>query len=227
MDTDRTAITWRCLPMGEAALLVEGTPALPLVNRLALALAAALDAHGLSGIVTTVPAVNSLLIRFEPLALPFEQLEAHVQALLATLAPAPQTPARVVAIPVRYGGADGPDLEAVAATLGLTPAAVVALHCAAVYRVMMVGFTPGFPYIGPLPAALHIPRRATPRAAVPAGSVALAAGMTGIYPARLPGGWNLIGRTDRRLFDPAADPPALLAAGDGVQFTPLPDGVTP
>jgi KipI family sensor histidine kinase inhibitor len=109
----------------------------------------------------------------------------------------------------------------VAATLGLAPAEVVALLVAAPLRVMMIGFAPGYPYLGPLPAALQLPRRATPRQRVPAGSVAIAAGLAGIYPAALPGGWHLVGRTDARLFDPQADPPALLAPGDYVQFVAL------
>jgi KipI family sensor histidine kinase inhibitor len=92
---------------------------------------------------------------------------------------------------------------------------------------MAIGFAPGFPYLGPLPELLRLPRRSTPRTRVPAGSVAIAADMTGIYPAVLPGGWHLIGRTPLRLFDPHASPPSLLAPGDGVQFEPLPDGIVP
>jgi inhibitor of KinA len=124
----------------------------------------------------------------------------------------------VIEIAVRYGGADGPDLLDVALQLDLTPDQVVALHTGQPYRVVMLGFAPGFPYIGPLPAALMLPRRATPRTAVPAGSVAIAAGMTGVYPQRLPGGWHLIGRTYAVLFDPHRSPPSLLQAGDQVQF---------
>jgi inhibitor of KinA len=147
--------------------------------------------------------------------------------LLDDLEPAPAIPARVIDVPVTYGGAAGPDLDKVATALGLAPAELVAIHTAEVYRVMMIGFTPGFPYIGPLPDRLQVPRLTTPRAAVPAGSVAIAAGLTGIYPARLPGGWHLIGRTDLLLFDPAATPPATLEPGDGVRFVPLPTGVLP
>jgi KipI family sensor histidine kinase inhibitor len=220
-------ITWRVAPLGEGGLLLEGEPASPLANRYALALADALDARGLAGVEAVVPAVGSLLVVFDPLALPWDELRALVTRLLAEVEPAPALPTRVVAIPVRYGGADGPDLPEVAAALGLREAEVVALHAGQVHRVMMVGFAPGFPYIGPLPAALDLPRRATPRVAVPAGSVAIAAGLTGVYPARLPGGWHLIGRTDLALFDPTADPPALLAAGDGVRFVPLAGGVLP
>jgi KipI family sensor histidine kinase inhibitor len=121
-------------------------------------------------------------------------------------------------IGVRYGGTDGPDLAEVAARLGLTEPEVVDRHTAAVYTVFMLGFTPGFPYLGPLPDALVLPRRATPRTSVPAGSVAIAGRQTGIYPAPTPGGWHLIGRTDETLWDPARDHPALLEPGDTVRF---------
>ena len=125
---------------------------------------------------------------------------------------------------MRYGGEDGPDLDEVAVRLGLAPREVVAIHCEAIHRVLMIGFAPGYPYLGGLPPQLHLPRRATPRKAVPAGSVAIAAGMTGIYPARLPGGWHLIGRTEQRLFDPQAERPCLLEPGDDVRFVALPAG---
>ncbi len=220
-------ITWRYLPMGEAALLIEGTPAQPLINRYVLALAQALDAQALPAVRSSVPAINSLLITFDPLLLSPTQLQEQVEVLLERLEPVPETPTRVVSIPVIYGNEAGPDLEEVAQSLGLTPSKVVAEHCAHVYRVMMIGFAPGFPYIGPLPADLDLPRRSTPRSAVPAGSVAIAAGLTGIYPARLPGGWHLIGQTTLRLFDPSASPPSTLAPGDGVRFVPLDEGVVP
>ena len=218
-------ITWRYMPIGEAALLVECTPASPLANRYALSLAQTLDALALPGLYSAVPALSSLLIRFDPLLFSHTQIEARVRGVLERLAPSPAKPERIVTIPVIYGGADGPDLVEVAERLGLAPRALVAEHCAYMYRVMMIGFAPGFPYIGPLPEQLVLPRRATPRSAVPAGSVAIAAGLTGIYPARLPGGWHLIGRTSLRLFDPAASPPSTLAPGDGVRFTSLPEGL--
>lgn len=221
------SIVWRYLPMGEGALLVAATLPTPLANRYMVALAAQLAAAQRPGIETTVPAISSLLVTFDPLRMSFDDVRAFVELVLARTRPAPEQPERFVTISVRYGGADGPDMDDVAATLGLRPEQVVALHCGQVYRVMMVGFAPGFPYIGPLPAALDLPRRSTPRTGVPTGSVALAAGLTGIYPARLPGGWHLIGRTAQRMFDVDRDPPALLAAGDGVRFEPLDGGVVP
>ncbi|MBV9789196.1 MAG: 5-oxoprolinase subunit PxpB [Chloroflexi bacterium] len=220
-------IRWRVLPLGEAALLVEGTPADDLTNRAVIALARALDAAALPGALPSVPAVSSLLIPFDPLRLPAVELEAMIWRLLAELAPAPDSPERVVEIAVRYGGADGPDLLDVAAQVGMTPQAVVALHIAPIYRVLLIGFAPGFPYLGPLPEPLRLPRRSTPRTKVPAGSVAIAADMSGIYPAVLPGGWHLLGRTEQSLFDPHADPPSLLEPGVGVRFVPSADGIQP
>jgi KipI family sensor histidine kinase inhibitor len=219
-------LSWSFHPFGEAGLLVEALPAVPEANHAVQALARALDALALPGVASVVPAVHTLLIGFEPLAIDAAALERQVGRLIAGLDRAAAAPPRVVEIAVRYGGADGPDLEEVAARLGLAPSEVVAAHCQAPQHVLMIGFAPGYPYLGGLPRQLHLPRRATPRKAVPAGSVAIAAGMTGIYPARLPGGWHLIGRTDQRLFDPAAERPCLLEPGDSVRFVALPGGIT-
>lgn len=125
---------------------------------------------------------------------------------------------RVRTIPVAYGGARGPDLEDVAARLGMTAADVVTRHVAVELEVLFCGFAPGYAYLGDLPDALRVPRRATPRTRTPAGSVAIADGMTGIYPDELPGGWPVIGWTPIRLFDAHRDPPAYLLPGDRVRF---------
>jgi KipI family sensor histidine kinase inhibitor len=121
-------------------------------------------------------------------------------------------------VPAIYGGEFGPDLESVTEQLRLSPAEVVARHTASIQSVYMIGFAPGFAYVGDLPAELALPRRATPRERVPAGSVAIAGRQTGIYPRSTPGGWHLIARTPINLFDPARDPPAYLRPGDRVQF---------
>jgi inhibitor of KinA len=227
MHNTMTNIRWRFVSFGEAALLVEADAPLEHANRAVLALAARLDAALGAGIVAVVPALMSLLVRFDPLQTSHDVVERHVRVVLHGLEVAHTMPARVVTIKVRYGGEDGPDLDDVAQQLALSPEAVVALHCKVVQRVLMIGFAPGFPYLGPLPPELTLPRRATPRTAVPPGSVAIAAGMSGIYPQRLPGGWHLIGRTDAVLFDPTHTPPSLVQPGDGVRFDPLPDGVMP
>ncbi|MCS6883030.1 MAG: 5-oxoprolinase subunit PxpB [Oscillochloridaceae bacterium] len=211
-------LPWTFTHLGEAALLAEATSGdHEAANRAALAAAAALEAAPPPGFIAATPAIASLLVCFDPLLTDHAAMIAGVRAVLEDPPPL-QERGRLVTIPVTYGGKAGPDLNDVAALLGMTPVEVIAAHTAGPFRVMMIGFAPGFPYIGPLPARLRAPRRATPRAAVPPGSVALAAGLTGIYPARLPGGWHVIGRTTLRLFDANAEPPALLAPGDRVQF---------
>ncbi|WP_298821736.1 5-oxoprolinase subunit PxpB [Chloroflexus sp.] len=206
--------------MGEAALLVRW-PATIAAAGAPLAAMAVLQRDPLPGVIDLVPAIDSLLVCFDPLTTDYERLSARLTEL-ARQPPLAALPAgREFVIPVRYGGEDGPDLVEVAERTGLTPAEVISLHTATEQRVIMIGFAPGYPYLGWLPPLLHLPRRATPRVAVPAGSVAIAAGMTGIYPTTLPGGWHLIGRTTVQLFDPAADPPALLQPGDRVRFVAL------
>jgi KipI family sensor histidine kinase inhibitor len=170
-----------------------------------------------------VPAYASLLIGFDPAAMSAEDARIELEDLVAGADDTPGTSAvvpRLREIPVRYGGADGPDLADVSERLGVSEAAVIDLHASATYTVFMLGFVPGFPYLGVLPAELDLPRLDAPRTRVPAGSVGIAGRQTGIYPFETPGGWRLIGRTHTRLWDPAADPPALLAPGDEVRFVP-------
>ncbi len=218
---------WRCSAMGEAAVLCEAEPSsdpaqIDLANRRAISLARAFDALAMPGARCCVPAIASVLVCFDPLAVAPGEVAACLSRLAVEVAPAPAIPQQIAEVPVVFGGQDGPDLAPAAQALGMEPGRLVDALCARPYRVMMIGFAMGFPYIGPLPAGLTLPRRATPRPGVPAGSVAIAAGMAGIYPAELPGGWHLVGRTGARLFDPSnQDQPALFRAGDGVQFTPV------
>ena len=154
---------------------------------------------------------------------PLETAAAWALAQDAAPAPAPTSDiapasARVVDIPVRFGGDDGPDLADAAAHAGVTEADFLARFRAAEYRVAMIGFAPGFPYLLGLDPALALPRLATPRTRVPAGSVAIGGAQAGIYPAQGPGGWRLLGRTHVVLFDPLRDPPSLLRPGDHVRF---------
>ncbi|MCL6509680.1 MAG: 5-oxoprolinase subunit PxpB [Anaerolineae bacterium] len=205
---------WRILPMGEAAVLAECMlDDVAAANAQALALACALQLG-----FDILPAIRSVLVRFDPLLWTVDEVAAHIRQQIDQLVPTAQADGQTVVVPVRYGGEHGPDLDDAAQSLGLSAEALVMQHTAQAWRVLMIGFAPGFPYIGPLPASLTLSRRATPRPTVPAGSVAIAAGFTGIYPARLPGGWHLIGRTDLTLFDPMRQLPTLLQAGDRVQF---------
>lgn len=187
-----------------------------------LAAAAAIARHLPS--LECVPAYASLLLRFEPPAwrgdagdTPHARVRAAVADVLAAADVAHAT-AREVVIPVLYGGAHGPDLGAMARHAGLAEAEVIARHVAGHYRVAMLGFAPGFPYLLGLDPRLAVPRRADPRARVPAGSVAIGGAQTGIYPESLPGGWQLIGRTPLTMFDMRATPPSRLQPGDQVRF---------
>ena len=177
--------------------------------------------EGVRGIVNLHPAYTSLLVEFDPRLRTHAQVEALVRERLARHADqAPPEPRRVE-IPVRYGGAGGPDLASVARHTGLTERRVVELHSAAEYLVYFVGFATCFPYLGGLPPELATPRLAAPRKHVPAGSVAIGGAQAGIYPLSSPGGWRLIGRTPLELFDLSASPPPLLRMGDRVRFVPL------
>jgi 5-oxoprolinase (ATP-hydrolysing) subunit B len=170
------------------------------------------------GVVDVHPAYATVLVRFDLRRHDPREIEHALASRVASLRDHPVPEPRSFVVPVRYGGADGPDLAEVASATGLGEGEVVAAHAAAVYRVAFLGFSPGFPYLTGLPAGLTTARRAAPRRLVPAGSVAIAGTQAGIYPLASPGGWNLIGRTDLALFDAERNPPALLAPGDLVRF---------
>jgi len=200
----------RLRPVGERGLLVE-VEDLETVHRLH----AALRELDPPGVVELVPGYRTVLIVADP-------AEAAVLDDLATrlpeleLPPAEAVAGETVEIPVSY---DGEDLPEVASLTGLEAEEVVRRHTAPEYTVAFLGFSPGFPYLVGLDPALEVPRRDTPRTSIPAGSVGLAGNQTGIYPTASPGGWQLIGRTEVTLFDPARDPPALLAPGTRLRFT--------
>jgi len=222
---------FRVEPLAEDALLLRFGDVIDVAtNARAREAASALRDAGLPGITDVAPAYATLLLRFEP---SIWDKGALLETVAKTLDPGlrrddeqknaaalPET-ARVVEIPVCYGGECGPDIDAVAEHAGLSRDGVVARHTAAEYTVAMLGFAPGFPYLLGLDTALQVPRRTSPRTRVPAGSVAIGGAQTGIYPRELPGGWHLIGRTPRVLFDPAHEPPCLLAPGDRVRFRPI------
>jgi KipI family sensor histidine kinase inhibitor len=211
-------------PMGDASLLITLGDTLDLeanawAHRLAQGLAGRLPP--LAGLGAVVPGHASVLTSFDPDLLAEEALRSILEELLdATREAVTRVEGATHEIVVAYGGVDGPDLAEVAARTGLAEADVVRLHAGVEYRVLVLGFVPGFPYLGILPAALDLPRRDTPRVRVPAGSVAIAGRQTGIYPFATPGGWHLIGRTDAPAWDPGRTPPALFAPGDRIRFVP-------
>jgi inhibitor of KinA len=216
--------TVRMLVAGEQGLIVEfGNAIDPVVNARVLRLARAMAARGLEGVLETVPTYRSLLVLFDPLVLPRERLASEVEGLLAAPAAveAPGAGGNTVELPVLYGGEFGPDLAFVAQHNGLSPEEVISFHSSPAYLVYMIGFTPGFPYLGGMSSRLATPRLPSPRVKVPPGSVGIAGNQTGVYPLESPGGWRLIGRTPLRLFDVDAERPFLLAPGDLVRFRPV------
>lgn len=188
----------------------------------AQALAASLDRDETAGAAEKVLGAGNLLVVWtEPPAGGWQRRLEALERLAAEAEPQAAVPGMPHEIPVAYGGREGPDLETIARRLGRTPEEVVALHAAPLYTVAFVGFSPGFPYLIGLPPELERPRRDSPRARVPAGSVAIAGPFAGIYPSPTPGGWHLLGRTSVELFDPGAARPNRLAPGDRVRFVPL------
>jgi len=215
----------RFLVAGDSALVVEfGDEISPEVNRKVHALAYALGKGAPPGLGELVPTYRSLLIHYDPLRLSYDEVRAFVSEALQECEELPTPEPRLIEVPVVYGGEFGPDIEFVAEHNGLTVEEVISLHCGATYTVYMLGFSPGFAYLGEMPEAIATPRLETPRTLVPAGSVGIAGAQTGIYPIATPGGWRLIGRTPLKLFDPEGNPPTLLQAGDVVRFVPISEG---
>jgi KipI family sensor histidine kinase inhibitor len=208
----------RIRPVGDTALTAElGDAVDPVLNARVRALDRALLARPFHGFVESVPTHRSLLVCFDPARIAFAEARLALSAMESE-ATGNEGSSALHEIPVRYGDEDGPDLEAVARRAGLTASEVVDLHAGREYTAFMLGFLPGFAYLGLLPEVLDTPRLETPRVRVPTGSVGLAGRLTGVYPAAVPGGWSLIGRAAPRLFDPGADPPTLIAPGDRVRF---------
>jgi inhibitor of KinA len=215
-------------PLGDGAVLLTVADALDLdANALARAVALDIRGRGLDWVTDVIPALVTVAVCFDArTAREAGERRATLERMLlegvsrATGARA-DTPARTVEIPVCYEAAFAPDLEEVARRTGLDAARVVELHAAAPHRVLMIGFAPGHPYLGGLDARLAVPRRASPRQRVEAGSVAIANAQTSIYPFATPGGWNVIGRTPLALFDPVREPASLLEPGDALVFVPV------
>jgi KipI family sensor histidine kinase inhibitor len=212
-SASRPAQRVRLHPLGDTALLAElGTRLDTALNTRAIALAAALKKR--RDVRQAIAGYASVTVHFDPDQTTHDALGAAIKRL-ATKRPPMAEPGRLHRIPVVY---EGPDLEDVAARLNLTPQRIAELHSTPIYRVFLVGFVPGWAYLGPLPEELKLPRRHVPRTLVPAGSVAIAGRQTGIYPLPTPGGWHLIGKTSVKLFLPDRDPPCLFRAGDRVKF---------
>jgi len=205
--------------MGDRSLLVEMGDTIDLeTNQTVKALQLALAQQGIEGIVDVVPSYRSFLIVVDPYRIRLSTLQEKIRRLALHLDPSQMPEPNLYHIPVVYGAEYGPDLDWVAKYHEISPAEVVQLHTGTDFYVYMIGFTPGFAYLGELPEALLTPRKETPRTAIPGGSVGIAQNQTGIYPVESPGGWQVIGRTPKKLFDAFEWPPALLEMGDRVRF---------
>jgi inhibitor of KinA len=217
----------RIVPMGDSALVVEfGNEPRPALSSHIAAIASRLRGTPPVGVLDVVPTYTTLAVHYDPALIeegdsPYDALSGEIEECLRGEPPESAVPGRLVEIPVCYGGRFGEDLEPIAARIGLRTAEVADLHSSGHYHVCMLGFVPGFAYLGGLDPRLATPRRDVPRPRVPAGSVAIGGTSTGIFPLETPGGWHLIGRTPVRLFVAAAQPPCLLNAGDHVRFVPI------
>ncbi len=218
-QTAKTDVT--LLPCGDTALVVEfGDTIDRSLSETVLRLQARVHSATLPGVLETVPTFRSLMIHYDPTSTCAADLSQQVLALAHTKDTV--TPRRRGwRVPVCYEPDYAPDLAAVAKSTGLSPDAVVSLHLSVRYHVYMIGFLPGFPYMGDLPPQLVLPRHEDPRVRIPVGAVAIARSMTGIYPVESPGGWHLIGRTPVPMFDVRSASPSLLAPGDAVAFAPI------
>lgn len=207
-------------PLGDSTLLVElGDEIDPVINQRVHALNSLLQ--NTNGIIETVPAYCTLLVHYDFFVLTFEQIKSLVQEKMNQVNNSFQKTASRHEVPVRYGNASNSDIEIVASSKNISVPDVVRIHSENEYRIYMMGFTPGFPYMGILDERLEMPRLQTPRTLVQAGSVAIAGSQTGIYPLDSPGGWNIIGWTPLKLFDPTSDTPFLFSPGDVVKFVPM------
>lgn len=212
----------RYLPAGDKALVVEyGNEIDPRTNRMVRNLYQVLKKNKVQGIEELIPAYRSLLIYYDPLAISLPELKKHLRECEEGMAVFEIPQPEITLIPVVYGGLYGPDLEDVAGHSKLTIEEVVKIHTQNDYLIYMLGFTPGFTYLGGMSPRIAAPRLAIPRTHIPAGSVGIAGKQTGIYPIDSPGGWRVIGRTPLKLYDPCSEPPVLLSPGDYVRFAAI------
>lgn len=211
----------KMLAAGEYGLVVEFEAVIsPRINALVQQLTKLLQHNMIDGIIEAVPTYKSVTVYFDPLVAPRHRVVQLIKQLLADVKPQDtnKLASRVVHVPVCYGGVFGPDLEFVARYTGLSPQEITTIHTEKPYLVYMLGFTPGFPYLGGMSEQIAVPRQEKPRSKIPAGSVGIGGNQTGVYPIESPGEWWLIGRTPLKLFQPASSDPFLVSSGDYFRF---------
>lgn len=212
----------KILTAGDSALLIEFEQKIaPEINAQITAFVHLLKEQHIEGVTDLIPAFASLLINYDPRVIGYKDLKARIEELLKIEVSEEASEARVFEIPVCYGGEYGPDIANIAENAGLSEQEVIDIHCSKDYLIYMLGFLPGFVYLGGLDERIHTPRLANPRISIPAGSVGIAASQTGIYPLNSPGGWQLLGMTPVKTYDPERETPILVEAGDYIRFVPV------
>ncbi|MCD8096915.1 MAG: 5-oxoprolinase subunit PxpB [Lachnospiraceae bacterium] len=207
---------------GDSSILIEfGSEINPEINRKITSTVQLIRAQQIEGIVDMIPAFCSLLINYDPRIITYERIQSRMAELVKMDVKASAQKKKVFEIPVCYGGDFGPDIENIAANAGLSVEEVIKIHSSSDYLIYMLGFLPGFCYLGGLDERIHTPRLANPRVKIPAGSVGIGGSQTGIYPLDSPGGWQLMGLTPVKTYDPDRETPILLEAGDYIRFVPI------
>jgi inhibitor of KinA len=209
-------------PSGDSAIIIKtGNDISVDINRTVRKLLIKIECENIYGIIDFIPSYNELMICYDPLVIGYEMLLDSLICLEEGIETVELPDAIVIHVPVFYGGESGPDLHEVATYNNLPPEDVIKIHCSTSYLVYMLGFTPGFCYLGGMDNRIATPRRQTPRIKIPAGAVGIADKQAGIYPIESPGGWQLIGQTPLRLFNPDMRPEFLINAGDYIKFYPV------
>jgi KipI family sensor histidine kinase inhibitor len=212
----------KILTAGDSSILIQfGNSIDPQINGKIAATVQLMREQHIEGVVDIIPAFCSLLINYDPRVISYDRMKTRMEQILSMEIAAGTRKKKVYQIPVCYGGSFGPDLDNIAEHAGLTPQEVIDIHTSTDYLIYMLGFLPGFTYLGGLDERIHTPRLANPRIRIPAGSVGIGGSQTGIYPMDSPGGWQLMGMTPVKTYDPNREVPILVEAGDYIRFVPV------